>query len=218
MSTINTSLQIAFSLLPFFSFLFTLPIFCYQLLRHHSLNPVRIGLSYAFLCYMICVLALVFLPLPDAARAASLHHHEIQLIPFRFVADIIRESPFQFRNPATYLPALLNNAVLQVVFNIMMTVPFGMFLRYVCGCNRKKVIALSFALSLFIEVAQLTGLFFLYPGSYRLCDVDDLMANTLGGFLGCQLIMMLEAKIPAITAFDRPLFRSRKEHLQVRHS
>ena len=31
----------------------------------------------------------------------------------------------------------------------------------------------SFLLSLFFEVTQLTGLYFLYPGSYRLFDVDD---------------------------------------------
>ena len=45
----------------------------------------------------------------------------------------------------------------------------------------------TFLLSLTIELAQLTGLFFTYPGSYRLFDVDDLMANTLGGFLGTVL-------------------------------
>jgi glycopeptide antibiotics resistance protein len=46
---------------------------------------------------------------------------------------------------------------------------------------------MTFLLSLIIESAQLTGLFFIYPGSYRLFDVDDLITNTLGGFLGTVL-------------------------------
>ena len=68
--------------------------------------------------------------------------------------------------------------------------------------NTKKIVLLSFALSLFVEIAQLTGLFFVFNGSYRLCDIDDLMANTLGGFLGCQIVKSLEAYIPAIEKFD----------------
>ena len=49
--------------------------------------------------------------------------------------------------------------------------------------NVKKVVLFSFGLSLLIEVGQLTGLFFLFQGSYRLFDVDDLLLNVSGALL-----------------------------------
>ena len=45
--------------------------------------------------------------------------------------------------------------------------------------------------------------FFVFRGSYRLCDVDDLMLNTLGGLLGGELVHALEAYLPPLDAFDR---------------
>ena len=62
--------------------------------------------------------------------------------------------------------------------------------------KRRNVIVLTFLLSLTIELAQLTGLFFIYPGSYRLFDVDDLMLNTLGGFTGTVLANYVSDLIP----------------------
>lgn len=43
------------------------------------------------------------------------------------------------------------------------------------------------AVSLLTETAQLTGIFGLYPCSYRLFDVDDLLLNTGGAGLGFAL-------------------------------
>ena len=43
---------------------------------------------------------------------------------------------------------------------------------------------LSLGLSLFFELSQLSGLFFIYDGPYRLFDVDDLILNTFGGIMG----------------------------------
>ena len=84
-----------------------------------------------------------------------------------------------------------------------MLLPFGMYLRYVCGLDLGKVALASLAFSAFIELGQLTGLFFVFRGSYRLCDVDDLMLNTLGGLLGGELVHALEAHLPPLDTFDR---------------
>lgn len=195
---------------PFFAIIATIPILTIQVVRYKKMNIVRIGLDYALILYYLCLLSLVFFPLPTPTQAASLCTHNIQLIPFHFISDILRETPFVLSNPHTYLPALFDTAVLQVVFNVMLTIPFGMFLRYYCGCNSKKIVLYSLLLSLFIEIGQLTGLFFIYHGSYRLCDVDDLMANTLGGFLGYTLIHPIERYIPSIQSFDRPLLSRKK--------
>ena len=113
------------------------------------------------------------------------------------------ETPLVLSDARTYLPALLDRTVLQVVCNILMLLPFGMYLRYVCGLDVGRVALASLAFSAFIELGQLTGLFFVFRGSYRLCDVDDLMLNTLGGLLGGELVRALEAYLPPIDAFDR---------------
>ena len=155
------------------------------------------------LFYVLCVLALVFFPLPDAAQAAKLTTYDAQLVPFQFVADFLRETPLVLSDARTYLPALFDRTVQQVVCNILMLLPFGMYLRYVCGLDLGRVALVSLAFSAFIELGQLTGLFFLFRGSYRLCDVDDLMLNTLGGLLGGELVRALEAHLPPIDAFDR---------------
>ena len=187
---------------PIFAVLLTLPIMVVQLLKYKTFNPVRILLNYAAILYGLCLFALVFLPIPDIEQAALLSGHQMQVIPFHFVVDIVRQSPFVLTDLRTYLPALCNKAIWQVVFNVMMTVPFGMLLRYYFGCSCRKVVVCSFLLSLLIEVGQLTGLFFMYAGSYRLFDVDDLLANTLGGFLGFVVIEACHF-LPAIKSFDR---------------
>lgn len=52
--------------------------------------------------------------------------------------------------------------------------------------TRSVALALAFALALtlFIELAQLTGLFGLYPCPYRHFEVDDLILNVTGVMLG----------------------------------
>lgn len=67
--------------------------------------------------------ALVFFPIPTLEQAGQLSGYHMQLIPFYFVADIIRKSPLVITNIHTYLPAVFNRTVLQVVFNVIMTVP-----------------------------------------------------------------------------------------------
>ena len=57
--------------------------------------------------------------------------------------------------------------------NIIMFMPFGLFIPYLWGISGKKTILIGFSSSLFIEFCQL----FLSRGT----DVDDLILNTLGG-------------------------------------
>ena len=104
--------------------------------------------------------------------------------------------------PSTYLKALTEHCIYVVIFNILMTVPFGMYLRYYYKASFKKVLFLSFFLSLFFELTQLTGLYFIYPKPYRLFDVDDLILNTLGGLLGYFLVKPLMKILPTREEID----------------
>lgn len=145
-----------------------------------KIKITRFLITQAFIAYMSCVFALVFLPFPESMGAMKAGY-EAQLIPFYFIADIIK-------NP---VPA----AVLVVVFNIVMTIPFGMFLRYYTECSFKKTVLYGLMLSLFIETVQFTGVFFLLPGSFRLFDVDDLICNALGAGLGYLIFEVLTENV-----------------------
>lgn len=202
MVNVLSSIRLAVCAFPLLAALVAVPFFCRQM-RARCFNWVRAVFGGLFLFYVLCVLALVFFPLPDAAQAAKLTTCDAQLVPFQFVADFLRETPLVRSDARTYLPALFDRTVQQVVCNILMLMPFGMYLRYVCGLDLGRVALVSLAFSAFIELGQLTGLFFLFRGSYRLCDVDDLMLNTLGGLLGGELVRALEAHLPPIDTFDR---------------
>jgi glycopeptide antibiotics resistance protein len=221
MTNLIESILIAIHMFPFFAICFTLPIILTTIFHYKKINFMRISLNYMMIFYVLSVFCLTFFPLPLAKQLSSLQHHSIQFVPFRFVCDILRESPLVINNPNTYLSAITNRAVLQVVFNVFMIIPFGMILRYYYGFNSKKVLLFSFLLSLFIEIGQLTGLFFIYPGSYRLCDVDDLLANTMGGYLGFKIISLFENYIPNIHSFDLVLtsfLPLRKSQLALHHN
>ena len=134
MTNLLGSIRLAAYAFPLIAALVAVPFFDRQV-RARCFNWVRTVFGGLFLFYVLCVLALVFFPLPDAAQAARLSGHEIQLVPFQFVADFLRETPLVLSDARTYLSALFDRTVLQVVCNILMLLPFGMYLRYVCGLD-----------------------------------------------------------------------------------
>ena len=137
MTNLLGSIRLAAYAFPLIAVLVAVPFFDRQV-RAYCFNWVRTVFGGLFLFYVLCVLALVFFPLPDAAQAARLSGHEIQLVPFQFVADFLRETPLVLSDARTYLPALFDRTVLQVVCNILMLLPFGMYLRYVCGLSARS--------------------------------------------------------------------------------
>ena len=78
---------------------------------------------------------------------------------------------------------LINRDLFVMVANIVMTIPFGIYLRYYFRCSWKKTLFLSLGLSLIFELTQPSALFGIYPRPYRLCETDDLITNTLGGMI-----------------------------------
>ncbi|MDO4501333.1 MAG: VanZ family protein [Erysipelotrichaceae bacterium] len=148
---------------------------------------------------------LVILPLPSIEQVAKLTTARIQLIPFTFISDIIKEIN------KTGNPIYFNKALLQFLFNIVMLIPFGIYLRYYFKKSLKDTIKYTFYLSLFFELTQLSGLYFIYPRSYRLFDVDDLMSNTLGGLFGYFLAKPLCSFLPDRDKIDEHSFRISKK-------
>lgn len=196
------SIKTAIFVFPFIALLFTIPFILRQYHKYGSINPFRVLIVYSFILYMLCIYFLVILPLPK--REEVIYKPDmIKLIPFGFIGDIIKESSLVLNDPKTYLTALKEPCFYTVIFNIFMTIPFGMYLRYYFKSSFKKTTFLSFLLSLFFETTQITGLYFIYPYPYRVFDVDDLIMNTLGGMIGYFLMGGIDNFLPTREEIDR---------------
>jgi glycopeptide antibiotics resistance protein len=76
------------------------------------------------------------------------------------------------------------------VLNIVMTLPLAAVLGVLFGVrDRRRVVLAGFLLSLSIEVTQAILLVTLH--CTRWADVNDLISNTLGAYLGCLLLERL---------------------------
>ncbi len=169
----------------------TITIMAMMMLISKRFNLAELFVKQMFVMYLCCVTELVFFPLPTVEQAASLNV-QCQLIPMHFLADYLNDS--------------FINVTCQIVFNVVMTIPLGMYLEYCAGLSIRKTLLIGFAFTAFIELGQLTGLFFIFKGSYRLCDVDDLTMNTLGTLIGYLAMRRIDDRlIPAIGTFDRAI-------------
>lgn len=74
--------------------------------------------------------------------------------------------------------------------NVLMFVPFGLLLPLVWPRSRsvRRVLAWSLTASTVIELSQLAE--WITLGNYRTVDVNDLIANTVGGLLGYAILQL----------------------------
>lgn len=89
-----------------------------------------------------------------------------------------------FNDPWAYL--------LTSVLNVIMFIPMGFILPLLWKGFRsvKRICITGFAMSLIIELAQLLN--------HRISDVDDLITNTLGAFLGYCILMAINKRRPIL--------------------
>ncbi|GGH31344.1 VanZ family protein [Paenibacillus segetis] len=193
----------AFLTFPIAALLFTLPFLIVQYRKHGYIHKYRAFILYLFLLYMMNAFYLIILPLPPSIHNAPPNVSSyMQWIPFHFIQDIMRETQVNPGVPATYLHLFKERAFLQVLFNVLITVPFGVFLRYYFRVGWVKCLVLTFCLTLFFEITQVTGIYGIYDYPYRLFDVDDLMTNTVGGMVGF-IAAEWASRLPLIPRIDK---------------
>lgn len=90
---------------------------------------------------------------------------------------------------------LLSAAVLQLALNVLLFVPLGFFIRVLAGRGIVLAATVGFAVSLFIELTQLTGVWGIYACAYRFFDVSDLITNTAGAFMGAVIGLVIPARL-----------------------
>lgn len=164
------------------SLLLVVPFLIVLYRRYGRVDPRAVWTGAAFLLFLVCAWALVLLPFPEESAAyCARHTGKVQLVPFLWVVDAWTEA----QREGTGIGSLLTNAALVVrVFNLLLLLPLGVFLRRWWGRGLLSTTAIAFGLSLAFELTQATGVWGLYPCPYRTFDVDDLIANTAGAMLG----------------------------------
>jgi len=173
--------------------------------RHGRLTFTHFLISAAALIYFWAIWVYTLLPLPNP--------NTIQCVsaitdPMSVVHDLqtaLNASGSLLRQPA----------FLQLAFNVLLFMPLGFFLRVLGKRGVVTALATGFGLSLLIELTQLTGVWGLYPCSYRFFDVGDLMTNTSGALLGSLVAFVVPRHLRTaqhndVARMPLPVTRSRR--------
>jgi len=207
------SIKIAMLVFPILAFFITLPYMIINYRKYGSINKLRTLILYSFVLYLLTMYFLVILPLPDPDTVHTTYTQMLNLVPLSFVFDFLKESPFEISKPATWVLSIKDPTFYVPAFNVLMLIPFGMYLRYYFKCSFKKTLLLTALLSLFFELTQLSGL---YPGPYRLADIDDIIQNTTGGCIGYALGALAVWLLPSRDKIDEESFEAGSQVSQIR--
>lgn len=154
---------ISLSLLIFTVYVFSVLAYC--LIRKNEINAVRTVFINFTVLYILFLLTFSFLPI-DLPQIKGFNY--IPLAKF-------------FNNAAS-----LDKNILYGFLSVLLFVPGGFLSGMYCKLKALTHVILYSAMlallvSLIIEVAQL------YLPFNRICDVDEIIFNTLGGFLGSSI-------------------------------
>ena len=202
MDVYKIPIEYAFIVFPFIAFILTIPFLIHQYRKFGSIPILKSAIFYSMVLYVICAYFLVMLPLPPIEKVASMTGPTSQLVPFQFIKDIISTTSFNISNFKDFINIFKNSTIYTVLFNVILTLPFGVYLRYFFKKKWYHTIIYTFLLSLFFELTQLSGLYGIYPRPYRLFDIDDLFINTLGGLIGHAITPLFTFFIPTIDEIE----------------
>lgn len=147
-----------------------------------KINWYREIVLFLFIMFLVGLFSLTIIPKLEIDMAGKLtivktRVHKTNLIPFRVILETYQEA---------FVHGNLNYFLINFLGNIVMFLPIGFCIPLLWNVSGKKVIMIGFGISLLIEFTQL----FLSRGT----DIDDLILNTIGVFLGLLLCRVLEHK------------------------
>ena len=200
-------IQSAIFMFPFLAALFTLPFLLVQYHRYGAVPIIRAVVVYSFILYLLCSYFLVILPLPDIEQVAKRTDPYINLYPYKIILSFWKNrqlNPFSLDSWKVFYHTKIWQ---ESALNLLMTIPFGVYLRYYFRRKWWQSIFLGFGLSLFFELTQLTGLYGIYPRPYRLFDTTDLINNTVGTLLGFWITPLLVFFLPSKQKLEEVAYR-----------
>ena len=167
---------------PLASLILTLPILALIYNRYHRLRLTAAMAAYLTVLYLLALVFFTLWPMPDDRAAfCATHHLSPQLNPLQFLTDLSTGGRM---------------AMLQILLNVAFFLPLGFIMGRVFRWRFILALPVALLVSLFIETAQLTGVFGIVGCAYRLFDVDDLIWNTSGAIIGYLVAMAANKLVP----------------------
>ncbi|RIQ12209.1 VanZ family protein [Jiangella rhizosphaerae] len=189
---------------------FFAPIVVIESRTYGRLSPVRLAGAALFAVYGMALVAYTLLPWPEPDWCDVHESPSAQWRPFHSLDDILTDTA-----GLSLLARLESAAVLQVVFNVVLFVPWGLFVRRFFGRGAGLTVLSGAAVSVLVEITQGTGVFGLAGCAYRVADIDDVLANTAGAVIGTLLAPVLLRWMPGrelrrTRRLPRPVTRTRR--------
>ena len=139
-------------------------------MKTKKINLKREILLLIFYLFLVGLFSQTIIPKYDSNNNLIVSKVRLNLIPFKIIYDTITELK---KGNIYYL-------IISFIGNIIMFIPIGYFIKLLYKINDKKIILIGFLISLFIGTTQIfTG---------RETDIDDLILNTLGVYIGAIII------------------------------
>ncbi|HEY3311380.1 MAG TPA: VanZ family protein [Anaerolineales bacterium] len=133
-----------------------------------------------FWTYILAVVSVTIFPIPVGGIYGK--HGGSELIPFMLRVHALNLMPFYFGN-CWELPNLCARGV---AGNVLMTIPFGFGLNFLTQIKLRKFAWLALSAGVVIETSQLF-LDLALGVTYRTVDINDVIFNTLGAWMGFGL-------------------------------
>ncbi|MFD8092725.1 VanZ family protein [Streptomyces malaysiensis] len=195
-------IKTAAALFPLLALVLLLPTAVLLYRRHGVMSRGRTLSVYGFLYYSLTAFCMTIVPLPkqtaDMCQRFAIVAHP-QWMPGNTFRDIWKEADHKIGLNALVLQ---NPAVAGTLFNLLLLLPLGIFLRYHFVRSLRATALIGFTVSLFFELTQWTGVWGLYNCPYRLFDVDDLIVNTAGAMAGWLLAGPVARMLPTLETLD----------------
>ena len=123
-----------------------------------------------FAMFMVGLASITIIPKFDSHGNLIVSKTRLNFIPFKIIYDTI----IQLNSGNIYY------LLISFLGNIIMFMPIGFFIKKIYNLDTKKIVKIGFLISLSIEIIQIfTG---------RQTDIDDLILNTLGVYLGTLFV------------------------------
>jgi glycopeptide antibiotics resistance protein len=177
-------IKTAAALFPLCAVLLFVPTAIVLYRRHGVMSSWRTLSVFGFGYYALTALCMTVVPLPRRGPGMCERYAAVadpQWIPGNTFRDVWREAGHRVSLDDLVLH---NPAVSGALFNLILLLPLGVFLRYHARRGPAMTAVIGLGVSLFFELTQVTGLWGVYPCPYRLFDVDDLAVNAAGAVLG----------------------------------
>lgn len=147
--------------------------------------------------YFVAILIITQFPVSLSFSYVGLSQINFNLIPFNFLVKsiiMLQTAVINGLPISSYIIPVVSDNSLNFILNILLFLPLSFLFEINSEKNTlKKVICSSFFISLILEIFQVIGMIFLL-NSGRVFDIDDILANIMGGIIGfllCKLSLKM---------------------------